>query len=206
MVFRTVGRFKEIAVPSCVCWMAVCALVSSTHRAIAQDAGAAAKRPVLVLEAPGPNQRGLAAALRIQLMGSATVEERVVAADATLGERIERAAALANSAGAQVVVWSEPALTHRDGSREAVLYVVGQRDGRALLQVVRVPGGEGHELDRTLALKVSEILPELQRAGPAAPSGEALRAPSAPPAPRAAAPAPPERDDIAWGGFSSAGP
>src|SRR5262245_55338689 len=123
MVFRTVGRFKEIAVPSCVCWMAVCALVSSWARALAQDAG-----PVLVLEAPGPNQRGLAAALRIQLMGSAAVEERVVATDATLGERIERAAALANSAGAQVVVWSEPALTHRDGSREAVLYVVGQRD------------------------------------------------------------------------------
>jgi hypothetical protein len=88
-----------------------------------------------------------------------------------------------------------------------------------------VPGGQGGlELERTLALKVSEVLPELQRAGPAAPSGEALRAlppagpnpaaisgearPAVPPERRvpAADSGEPSRAPLAWGGFSSAGP
>jgi hypothetical protein len=110
-----------------------------------------------------------------------------------------------------------------DGSQEAVLYAVGQREGRAQLEVVRVPGGRGPDMDRTLALKVRAVVDEMraQHSGLAEPvsspaQGEAQPA-EAPAAPSEAywtallaagvAAAPLARSDFGqWGAVASAGP
>jgi hypothetical protein len=77
--------------------------------------------------------------------------------------RVEAATQLGQREQALVVVWVEGPVQLSDGTQEAVLYVVGQHEGRALLEVVRVPGGRGPDLDRTLALKVRELVDELLR-------------------------------------------
>jgi hypothetical protein len=52
------------------------------------------------------------------------------------------------------------------------LYVVGEKEGRALVEVVRVPGDRGPELERTIGLKVREFVAAIQR-------GQAARAEAA---------------------------
>jgi hypothetical protein len=69
-----------------------------------------------------------------------------------------------------------------------VLYVVGEREGRALVEVVRLPGGAGPDLDRALALKLREIVAELIRANARTPS-EAMLIPPVQAPPSAARPA-----------------
>jgi hypothetical protein len=75
-------------------------------------------------------------------------------------------------------VWIEEAGAAR-GMRSAVLYVVGQREGRALLEVVEVPSARGLDLPRALSLKLGELLHELRsnRAAPFEPHAAALSRP-----------------------------
>jgi hypothetical protein len=126
-----------------------------TSRAVADDR-------VVLLEAPAGAQHGLESALRIQLIGAADVETRPKPALSGLPERIAAASDLVRDERALLVVWTDGPVQLADGSQEAVLYAVGQREGRAQLEVVRVPGGTGPDMDRTLALKVRAIIDELR--------------------------------------------
>jgi hypothetical protein len=119
-------------------------------------------RVFLIEDDPGARS-GLESALRIQLTGAAEIETRPRAPGATsLPGRIAAATELVRAEGALLVVWAEGPVQLADGSQEAVLYAVGQREGRAQLEVVRVPGGSGPDMDRLLALKVRAVVDELR--------------------------------------------
>jgi len=154
----------------------------------------AAEPRLLVLEPPGPPS-GLLTALQIQLFGLAEPERVVQPLAASPPEQIQAGSALARSRHALASVWVDPPLTHRAGV--VLLYVVGEREGRALVEVVRVPGERGPALERTLALKVREVVVELRRSAASTeavasgPSAAQLQQP-APPPPTAAS-APPEQ-------------
>jgi hypothetical protein len=149
----------------------VCAGTASTY---------AAEARVLLLESHGPSG-GLFTALQIQLSGVASPERVAVPASPNMAEGIERGSQLVREHGAIAAVWVERGRT----PGPAVLYVVGEKEGRALVEVVRVPGDRGPELERTIALKVREFVAAIQR-------GQAARAEAAqllqpePPQPQAA--------------------
>jgi len=119
-------------------------------------------RVVLLQDPAAPPGSGLASALRIQLTGAADVDVRDVPQDVGVSLRIQAASLLAQADDVLVAVWAEPAVEVGGGAREAVLYVVGHEQGRALVEIVRVPGGEGPDVDRTLALKVRELVDEVR--------------------------------------------
>jgi hypothetical protein len=139
----------------CAC---VCALVGAAGPASAQ-----AGDPLLVLQERAHPQSGLTAALRIQLMDATPVRVREWQPAGTLGERIAAATELGHAEHALAVVWTEAAVRLPDGALEGVLYVAARSESRALLEVVRVPGGRGADLTRSLALKVEEVMEELRR-------------------------------------------
>jgi hypothetical protein len=144
---------------------------------------------VLLLE-PAPPRRAFAATLQIQLVGLAELVAEPQPSDAhTTAERVQAASELARRRQLLAVVWAEPARSATNGPQLGVLYVVGEREGRALVEVVRLPGGAGPDLDRALALKLREIVAELIRANARAPSEVMLVAPVQVP-PSAAQPAP----------------
>jgi hypothetical protein len=174
---------------------AACACSASAARAEAPR--------VLFLE-PSPARPALAATLQIQLLGLAElVSEPDPSGARPQGERIAAASALARGRGLLAVVWTEPPVAAADGSQTGVLYVVGVREGRALVEVLRVPASAERDpaaaalaADRTLALKLRELVSELVRAARQAPDAAMLLPPpaardSAPPAQAAAEPEPP---------------
>jgi hypothetical protein len=136
----------------------MCALVGAAGPVRAQ-----AGDPLLVLQESAHPQHGLTAALRIQLMDATPVRVREWQPAATLGERIAAASELRRAEHALAVVWTEAPVPVADGGLEAVLYVAARSESRALLEVVRVPGGRGADLTRSLALKVEEVIEELHR-------------------------------------------
>jgi len=86
-----------------------------------------------------------------------SVHHAAVASDGA--SRVAIASEVADRRAAAWVVWAdEPTADPSAPTGQAVLYVVGRRDGRALIEVVRVPAGQGPEVDRSLALKVHELL------------------------------------------------
>lgn len=160
----------------------MCAAVGGSARAAAQPS-------LLVLEDPAEPQPRLLAALRIQLGAGVRVDVRATSRSGALPAQLAEASRLAREEARAAVMWVDAA-GEQAASRQALLYVVGQRDGRALVEVVSVPAGRGPDLERVLALKVSELLEEM-RSEPA----HAL----APPVPRrtqvAAAPPPMAAED-----------
>jgi hypothetical protein len=163
----------------CAC---VCALVGSAGPARAQ-----AGDPLLVLQERSHPQAGLTAALRIQLMDATPVRVREWRPAGTLGERIAAATELGRAEHALAVVWTEAPMPLPDGGLEAVLYIAARSESRALLEVVRVPGGRGADLTRSLALKVEEVIEELRRSDRQL-SSTVLRPPAEPSAPSAEPP------------------
>jgi hypothetical protein len=173
---------------------------------------------VLVLDDPAHPRPGLVATLQIQLADLADVQVKHELSAGSVGERVQAATELGRRDDLLLVVWSDDPIVQPDGSQEAVLYAVGQREGRALLEVVRVPGGGGPDMDRTLAIKVHEVVVELARHAELA--ATALAANDEPrPAPSAAtlrwgsmlqlglAAAPQLGSQLGqWGGSLSAGP
>jgi hypothetical protein len=148
--------------------------------------------PRVLLLSPESPPRGLFAALQIQLVGLAEPELVLQARAASTAAQIDAAAALARREHALAALWVERPTQRADGWRQVILYVVGEREGRALIEIVRVPGNRGPELDRTLALKVREIVSELRRSRTDAPP-EGLLLP--PPPPTAAPPATPSPEE-----------
>jgi hypothetical protein len=183
----------------------------------AQPAHAA--EPTLVLVEPPGSRSGLLTALQIQLTGLAQPERVVQPMAASPAEQIQQGSALARSRQALASVWVDPPL-HRPAG-VVMLYVVGEREGRALVEVLSVPGERGPALERTLALKVREIVAELRRgmdsaqAMPSGPSAAQLQPPPPPPPATANADSPPPSAAAAgqapptaasWSGLLAVGP
>jgi hypothetical protein len=145
-------------------WLKRAAAASCACAALLWAAHGQAQDRVLLLDSEASPRSGLAAALQIQLVDQAVVDVRHTLPEASVSQRIAAATALGEAHGSLLVVWSDEPVAQPDGSSEAILYAVSRSEGRALLQVVRVPGGSGPEVDRALALKVGEVLRELQRA------------------------------------------
>jgi hypothetical protein len=139
---------------------------------------------VVVLQAPGaPAQDGFVAALRIQLAGTGEVVAGPELTGASVPARVEAATPAARAAGATLAVWLDRAPV-AGGGEDVVLYVVGEADGRAVVQVFRIPAGSPADTDRALALKVSSVLDELL-----APAARVVLLPSSPPVVPGPAPA-----------------
>jgi hypothetical protein len=136
----------------------------------------------LVLESHGA-AGGLLSALQIQLSGVAVPERLAVPAAPSAAESIERGSQLVRAHGALAAVWVERARA----PGPVVLYVVGEREGRALVEVVRVAGDRGPELDRAIALKVREFVAAVQRGQAARPEAAQLLQPEAAPIPQPSA-------------------
>jgi hypothetical protein len=125
---------------------------------------------VLVLEDSAAPHPQLIAALRIELSDHRELRVQVRPAGAGLDERMRVAHELAQEAGVAAVVWVEPgtprtaerrATTEHAEQGTALVYVVGRRAGRALLEIVRIPANERPDADRVVALKLGELLREL---------------------------------------------
>ena len=134
--------------------------ISPTARAQTPEDPGFQPRPRIVLLQPqtGPGRPGLEPSLRIQLRELELITLRVEL-PADVPSRLSTASKIAEQQSADWVVWADDLQT--DPSKpadQAVLYLVGRREGRALIEVVRVPGGEGPEVDRSLALKVDELV------------------------------------------------
>jgi hypothetical protein len=136
----------------------------------------------------------LVAALRIQLLGSWRLQVRDAPAAVSVAARVRQASELAQSAAAFAVVWADASDPTPEGGREATAYVVGRREGRAVVQLVQVPGGRGPDLERSLALKIGEVLAELAQAPTEAASGGMLQPVAAQPPTQ---PVPPQAHEAA---------
>jgi hypothetical protein len=164
-------------------WLAfACGLVGLWARPAYADAA------VLLLES-SPEPSGFFIALQIQLSGLATATRHRRERSRSAAEAIERGTELVHARRALAAVWIERA----SASSPAIVYVVGDRQGRALVEVVQVPGNRGPDLDRAAALKVRELVADMQRARAAVPEATQLvqAAPAHPP-PAEPPPAPPQ--------------
>ena len=138
---------------------------------------------MLLLEEPGQAREGMLLALRIQLGRAAVVERRELPAGLDAAGRSAAARATLAAQGARAVVWTEPAAAHA-GENEA-LTVFTLRHGPAGApsepEAHLVEGPDGPDRDRTIALKVSEIVE--QRPATSTPSRAAVPPPpgTAPP-------------------------
>ena len=146
---------------------------------------------LLVLQAEEqPPRPSLLEALRFQLRETVEVQasERPLA-PGTAALRIGHATDVVTTAHARFAIWLE-GTQDSSGAPGFLLYVVGDRSGRAVVEVVRLAAAsDGPDVDRTLALKVSEIVEgALGSDPPSLGSSLRIRAPLPARAPRAAAP------------------
>jgi len=114
---------------------------------------------VLVLDADSKVSAGFLSALQIELGDAYRVNIAPRTVPAALPARIALATELVESERALATVWIE------DGSpqpRSALLYVVGRRAGRALLEVVQAPDTGDLDLPRMLSIKLAELLSQLR--------------------------------------------
>jgi hypothetical protein len=114
---------------------------------------------VLVLDADSKVSAGFLSALQIELGDAYRVDVAPRTVPAALPARIALATELVESERALATVWIE------DGSpqpRSALLYVVGRRAGRALLEVVQAPDTGDLDLPRMLSIKLAELLSQLR--------------------------------------------
>jgi hypothetical protein len=134
--------------------------------AVPAGANEASRGRVLLLDEAGqPPQDGLLLALRIQLGDGAVVETRVVPEGLARSGRTQAAAELRASEGAHAVVWTERSQGAPPGEAAGLTFLVlraGSGNGPDALDAHRVAGSPGPDLDRTIALKVSEILEQSQ--------------------------------------------
>lgn len=109
---------------------------------------------VLVLDSEAPVPPGFVEALKIQ---AASVAEIVAGGkvEGTLAQKVASVDAPLASQQASVGVWV-------DSSNDLhLVYIVTRRRNRALVEVVRLPGGSSPETDRALAIKVRDVLDTL---------------------------------------------
>lgn len=119
----------------------------------------------IVLREGGAPRPGLCAALRIQLSGTAPVTCEAEPAQAALSERITATAARLREQNARLGV-----LLERDPEPSLLrMYIVAARDDQAVLAIERIEDRPEPDVDRSLALKVSdayEVMAIVQAAAP----------------------------------------
>lgn len=155
----------------CAKWLvlptfAVClGLVDGGH----SEAHAQAQVALLVAEDAEPRP-DFALSLRIHLPPDmAVLEVGTLRAGTSRSERIEQALGAVELHQAQAALWIEGPVTRGDGDREFVLYVIGRRGDRAIVDVLRLTStGDAaastpDNIDRSLALKVSHLLTDVAR-------------------------------------------
>ncbi len=144
-------------------WAAsLCACVALTATEGRAQSGAQRPHRVLVFNTPkAPQRRGLTEALRIQLGGIAHVSDGGVLPGGTLSHRVQEGVLRIGKRSAVLGVWVEGPAQAADGTQELLLVLLGSRHGRAVVEVLRLPGGDGPEVDRSLALKTRAALDTL---------------------------------------------
>jgi len=148
-----VGRRVQVAI--------VAAVVAFGLRAGRADAGPRVEVRAVPDQVVPPE---LVDTLRIYLASAAEVEVGAPLAGATLDARIaEASAGLAHGA---LVTWLERA-PGADGAYTVV--VVGERDGRAAVEVGRLEGPDTTGISRLLALRIGAFLDDTLAAGPSSP-------------------------------------
>jgi hypothetical protein len=118
------------------------------------SAAHAQPRVLVMRRAEGPDRPAFDQALRIQLVGEAELSTGPPLGGETLPDRVEEAAAAVGREDAVIGAWLESGETRG----ELHLFIVGRRRQRALIEVARLPADQGPDVDRTLALKVREVL------------------------------------------------
>ncbi len=132
---------------------------------------------ILVLGTPSePARPSLVDALRIQLAGSVSVRVGPVLPSGSVVAKLDAAARAVASFNASLAVWIELAKA-ADGSTELVLYAVGARSERGVIEIGRARADQGPEIDRVLAFKISALLDDLAAASDVERAAAALRAP-----------------------------
>jgi len=117
---------------------------------------------VLVLSPPAePPPERFVELLGIQLSGIAEVTLGAALHGDNLPAKVEAAVDLADQSDATLAVWVERGASLEGSKIEFVLHVVGRREGRLMVEVFRLPARDGPALDRTLALKVGEVLDDI---------------------------------------------
>jgi hypothetical protein len=116
---------------------------------------------VLVLGPESPLRTRFLSALQIELGDVYQVRASDQPVPEALPARIAFATELVESERASATVWIEAA----GNERVAILYVVGRRAGRALLEVVQAPDARGLDLERMLSIKLAELLAQLRSDG-----------------------------------------
>lgn len=163
-----------------LCWLSLCGQVQA--QVVVLSAEGAAPRPAFV------------ASLRIHLPPDTSVADGGTLRIGSPSERIEQALGAAELNDALAAVWVEGPVARRDGTGELVLYVVGRKENRAIVDVLRVSTGDStqldHSVDRSLALKVSQVLSDLMHGTDVI---------------EATPPAAPTRDSASWRGGAYVG-
>jgi hypothetical protein len=107
----------------------------------------------------GGDRPGFVTALRIELgMSTEVIVEPPHGAELGRLDRIERGTRVLEERSALLALWLEI-----EGD-EAVITTVGPREGRAVVDVVRMPAEDSPDFDRGLALKVSDVLDSVRAA------------------------------------------
>lgn len=132
--------------------LGLCVWVLCCGRVAAQGADL-----VLVLGPESPLRTGFLSALQIELGAVYQVRASEQPVPEGLPARIAFATEMVESERAVAIVWIEQA-----DARVALLYVVGRRAGRALLEVVQAPDARGLDLERMLSIKLAELLAQLR--------------------------------------------
>lgn len=116
--------------------------------------------------ADAPARPGFVQSLRIHLpAGVSVIEAGTLRASTSTSERIDEALTIAAAHHAHAAVWIEGPTTRADAQRELVLYVVGRRNDRAIVDVLRINTSDdtSSSIDRSLALKASHVLSDVAR-------------------------------------------
>jgi hypothetical protein len=123
----------------------------------------------------GGERPGFVTALRIELgMSTEVIVEPPHAAELGRLDRIDASTRVLEERSAMLALWLSI-----EGD-EAVITTVGPREGRAVVDVVRMPAEDSPDFDRALALKVSDLLDSFRIARDAA-LGQALVDPASRP-------------------------
>ncbi len=115
-------------------------------------------RIIVLSSSSAPDQAGFVDILRIQLIGTGSVEVGPAMIAGTVAERVAHAGEIVDRSEATLAVWIERGPAIAGSGTDHILYVVGPRHDRALVEVFRLPVAAGPAIDRALALKVHEVL------------------------------------------------
>ncbi len=133
---------------------------------------------------------GFVAALQIQLAGTATVEVRREASGNRSPPAVPRASELVLEEGLRGAVWID------SEGPQVLVYVVGRRSGRAVVEIMEAETADSADFDRALALRAATLLETLttdsaDASRPSVSAPETAEHPEAPPIPPS--------DISAWG-------